>query len=518
MKDKLKKISTSSALKTALIATAGILLFENTLLAFNNLQNRYPILGLRLNGQELFMKNRTKLQVLAQQQFNPGKPLQLTYGSQTIAIKPSDINASVDTAITANRILEDGRNGNFFSRIISQNRAFFGLENLQASGSFAPSLLAIEILNVQDSVNQDAIPIMPNFMDGYNKTIPAQDGIKVNVKKLSNLIANNIITPPNNLINIPVTKTITSHSESELTPIRQQIPSLVKNPISITSGGLTFTLSTEDILSLLTVKERPDPKNPRKLMLVLRLDDKKLNQKLGDFATEVQTKTQAEFDEYDARIAIYSEFLAPNNRSTVSIPTGSRLNVLGIQSSGPKIAYLTFDDGTNNIYHPMILDILRQFNVRATFFLIGQNAQKSPEIVQRTVSDGNVIGDHTLSHPFLPSLSANNILTELKGGQTILAPFNSNHQITLFRPPFGGTNKIVAQDSTLLGMKQILWDVDPRDWSEPPVGDLVNRVVNHTFPGAIILMHSNHITTVRALPIIIQSLESKGYSFQTISQ
>ena|SRR5258708_1069663 len=516
MKEKLKKISISSVFKILLFAIAGILFFENILFAYNNLQNRYPILGLRLNGQQLFLKNRSQLQELIQTEFNPGKPLRLDYRNQTFNIKPSDIGASPNTLMTENRLLEEGRKGNILERILTQNKALFGVEDLQISNNLSTALLAVKILDIEDGVNQDATPIMPNFMDGYNSTIPARDGVKVDVKKLSSLITRYILNPPNTFINIPVTKTTTHHSEVELLPIRQQLPSLVKNPISITSGGLTFTLSTEDILGLLAVKERPDPKNPKELMLVLRLDDKKLNQKLGDFAASVQAKTQAEFDEYDARIAIYSEFLAPETRSTMSIPTGSRLNVLGIQSNGPKIAYLTFDDGTNTIYHPMILDILKQYNVKATFFLIGQNVQRAPDIVKRTLAEGHVIGDHTFTHSFLPSLSPSDILSEIKGGQNALIPFNQN-PVILFRPPFGGTNKIVAADAAQLGMKQILWDVDPRDWSEPPVRELVNRVVSHTFPGAIILLHSNHITTVRALPTIIQDLQAKGYSFQIIN-
>lgn len=502
--------------KVPLIIITVLLLLENALLAYNNLQNRYPILGLKLNNQSLFQKDRSELEYIAQHQYDPGRPARFIYGSQIFSIKPSDIGANVDPVVTANQVLKVGKTGSLIARLITQNKALMGLENQPIIGTLSSSLLAIKLLDIGDSINQDAVPIMPNFMDNYSKTIPAQDGVKIDTNKLSVLIANRIFSPQDTPIAIPTIKTTTLHQETELSTIRQEIPNLVKKPISISSGGLTLTLSTEDLLSLLTVKERPDPKDPKKLRLVLRLDDKKLNQKLGDFAVLVQAKTQAEFDEYDARTAIYSEFLSPDNRSLVNIPTGSRINVLGIQNGGPKIAYLTFDDGTNDLYHPMILDILKQYGIKATFFLIGANVQKSPEIVQRTVAEGHVIGDHTQTHAFLPSLSPVNILTELKGGKETLTPFNDGQPITLFRPPYGGTNKTVTIDSTLLGMKQVLWDVDPQDWTEPTVNLLVSRVVDHTYPGAIILMHSNHLTTVRALPNIIQSLQAKGYSFQTL--
>lgn len=505
--------------KVPLIVLALLLLLENVLLAYNNIQNRYPVLGLKLNSQYLFQKNRSELEYIAQHNYDPGKPIKFVYENQTFSITPSDIGANVDPVATANQLLQAGKTGNLLARLIVQNKALLGLENQQVVGKISSSLLAIKLLDLQDSINQEATPIMPNFMDDYNKTIPAQDGIKVDTNKLSALIAKNIFNPPDIPIAIPTIKTTAAHhTESELTAIRQEIPNLVKQPITISSGGLTLTLLTEDILSMLTVKERPDPKNPKKLMLVLRLDDKKLNQKLGDFATQVESKTQAEFDEYDARTAIYSEFLSPNNRITITIPTGFRIaKVLGLQSNALKVAYLTFDDGTNNIYHPMILDILKQYNIKATFFLIGANAQRSPQMVHRTIAEGHVIGDHTLTHSFLPSLSAANILTELKGGKESLTSLNNNQPVTLFRPPYGGTNRFVSQDSSLLGMKQVLWDVDSQDWIEPPINVLINRVISHIHPGAIILMHSNHITTVRALPRIIQSLQTQGYTFQTLN-
>src|SRR5258708_10168097 len=120
MKEKLKKISISSVFKILLFAIAGILFFENILFAYNNLQNRYPILGLRLNGQQLFLKNRSQLQELIQTEFNPGKPLRLDYRNQTFNIKPSDIGASPNTLMTENRLLEEGRKGNILERILDR--------------------------------------------------------------------------------------------------------------------------------------------------------------------------------------------------------------------------------------------------------------------------------------------------------------------------------------------------------------------------------------------------------------
>ncbi len=78
-------------------------------------------------------------------------------------------------------------------------------------------------------------------------------------------------------------------------------------------------------------------------------------------------------------------------------------------------------------------------------------------------------------------------------------------------------NTYVITDAQNLGLKMYLWDVDPRDWSEPETDDLVNRVVNNTFDGADILLHSNHLATVKALPKIIEKLQAQEYTFKTLN-
>lgn len=184
--------------------------------------------------------------------------------------------------------------------------------------------------------------------------------------------------------------------------------------------------------------------------------------------------------------------------------------------SSEKFVYLTFDDGPNNIYHPLILDILKHYNVKATFFLVGRNSQKFEAITKRTVDEGHVIGNHSLTHAFLPKLSPEGINNEVKTTKEILDPFYGAAGISLFRPPYGGVNKIVRAEAKDLNLKLFLWDVDPRDWSEPSTDELVDRVVSKTHDGADILLHSNHLSTVKALPKIIEKLKDLGYTFKQL--
>lgn len=507
----------SGKIKIGLIVIAVILLVWNILLGINNLQTRTTILGLKLNNKPVSFLDRPQIeQVIKKEVEQNHNNLRFDYQGQIFEIKKEAIGAKVDPTVLTNKLISEGRTGNFLQKIGIQTQALLGQREEKITGEISQSLLTLKIVEIQNQVNKDTVPIRPDFIGDFNKTLPAQDGVKTDTNKLTVLIADNIFNPPSRSLPLPTIKTFTTHKEEELIPIRKQLPELIKQPISISSGGLTFTLTTEDLLNLLTVVERPDTKDPMKLTLTLRLDDNKLNKRLGEFAGKVENITYAEFDDHDARVAIYSQFFS-GKRKLIQIPTGrnlQNLKVLGVQSTDPKVVYLTFDDGPNSIYHPMILDILKSYNVKATFFLVGQNTQRVLEVAKRTMAEGHAIGNHSLTHAFLPNLSGKSILNEISSTEGILAPLKANS--TLFRPPYGGVNLNVKKDVQDLGLKLTLWDVDPRDWSEPGTQELVNRVVNNTFPGADILFHSNHLATVKALAKIIEALKNQGYSFEIL--
>lgn len=510
----------SRGLKLALLLIAVIMLLENLLLVVNNLQNRTVIAGLRLNNQNLTGLDRKQIEGVVKQEVQKNnRPLQFSYNSKIFEIKAPEIGAKVDTKQFTNQLLEESRKGNFLQKIFVQNQALLSLKREKLSGNISQTLLNLKLITIQNEVNANPQPLSPDFAHDILKTLPSQDGIKVDTNKLTLLIADNIFNPPSSPIQLPVVKTFaTSHKEDELIPIREQAKQAIKNPISITSGGLTFTLTADDLKNLLTVLERPNPKNAKQIILTLRLDDRKLNQQLGEFAQKVEKVTGAEFDDHDARVAIYAQFYS-GKRQLLAIPTGRRLvsqTVLGEKIGGPKTIYLTFDDGPNSIYHPMILDILKSYNIPATFFLVGQNVQRDLEIAKRTAAEGHKIGNHSLTHSFLPNLSPHSIEKELKTTADILKTVNSNQDIILFRPPYGGVNLIVSKYAQNLKLRLTLWDIDPRDWSEPPTDELVRRVISSAHDGADILLHSNHLSTVKALPKIIETLTAQGYSFKTL--
>jgi len=183
-----------------------------------------------------------------------------------------------------------------------------------------------------------------------------------------------------------------------------------------------------------------------------------------------------------------------------------------------KVVALTFDDGPLTDSTPEILDILREKNIKATFFVVGEQVEKFPLLVQQEIADGHEVGSHTYSHPTLTKLRKNEIQKEL--AQTEQSILKVAPKPTLFRPPGGGYNDTILQIARDNGYITILWSVDPYDWRYPPVGDIINVVLKDSKPGSIILLHDGKYpsSTPEALSFIIDSLSARGYEFVTVSE
>lgn len=185
----------------------------------------------------------------------------------------------------------------------------------------------------------------------------------------------------------------------------------------------------------------------------------------------------------------------------------------------PAIA-LTFDDGPNPPYTDQILATLQHYNVPATFFVTGIQAQKFPGLVWQEHRMGHVVGNHTWSHPQLPHLSPERVRWEID--QTSQAITRATGvRPTLMRPPYGETNAMVRQQEAQANLTEALWNVDPDDWSMPGPDTIVKKVVTAAQHGSIVLMHDgggDRSQTVAALPFIIETLQQRGFRFVTIPQ
>lgn len=179
-------------------------------------------------------------------------------------------------------------------------------------------------------------------------------------------------------------------------------------------------------------------------------------------------------------------------------------------SSGHKRIALTFDDGPSS-YTPQILSILRHHHARATFFEIGEQVSSASGAVLRA---GDELANHSYHHESYPGRSSMSATNGRIRSATGFEP-------CLFRPPGGSYDSRVVGDARALGMTTVIWNVDPRDWSNPGSSAIYSRVVGAARPGAIVVMHDgggDRSQTVAALPRIIRTLHGRGYRLVTVSK
>jgi len=181
-----------------------------------------------------------------------------------------------------------------------------------------------------------------------------------------------------------------------------------------------------------------------------------------------------------------------------------------------KVVALTFDDGPDPTDTPDVLDILKEKKVCATFFVLGQAAQSNPYLLKRLVNEGHEIGNHSFNHDY----QQRRLVEEMN--QTDKEVFAATGTHTYFyRPPGGFLSKSQLEIIKGNGHVVALWSVDSKDWRNPGIKQIVDNVMKHVFPGAIILMHDGgyHRTqTVKALGPIIDALRERGYRLVTLSE
>ncbi|MFC7337262.1 polysaccharide deacetylase family protein [Haloferula chungangensis] len=179
---------------------------------------------------------------------------------------------------------------------------------------------------------------------------------------------------------------------------------------------------------------------------------------------------------------------------------------------------MTFDDGPHPQNTPKLLDILRERNIKATFYVIGRNVDLYPAITRRIVAEGHEIGNHTYTHGNMTKMSDSKVREELDKCREAIARAAGVKPRTL-RPPYGAL--LQNQRSWIhseYGYPTIMWAVDPRDWQRPGPSVVTSRILSATTPGAIVLAHDLHAPTVTAMPATLDGLLRKGYKFVTVSQ
>jgi peptidoglycan/xylan/chitin deacetylase (PgdA/CDA1 family) len=171
---------------------------------------------------------------------------------------------------------------------------------------------------------------------------------------------------------------------------------------------------------------------------------------------------------------------------------------------------LTFDDGPGPYTERYALRILRQAELRATFFIVGRNIAHWPTTLKRELAFG-ALGDHTWTHPYLPALSPKALKSELASTQTEIQRV-TGQRVRLFRPPYGARNAAVDHQAQALGMLEVLWSIDSRDSLGANWLGIAKNVIANLHSGSIVLMHENRGQTIRALKFkIIPALKRRHY-------
>ena len=184
-----------------------------------------------------------------------------------------------------------------------------------------------------------------------------------------------------------------------------------------------------------------------------------------------------------------------------------------IKKRSRKAVALTFDDGPNPNTTPVALELLKKYNAKGTFFMVGKAVAGNEEIIKQVVAEGHQIGNHSWSHPLLTKISLEQAKSQINDTTEALKKA-SGQDVHIMRPPYGGINATIQ---AAVDQSFILWDIDTLDWKNRNTASIMKEV-RKARPGSIILMHDVHQTSINALPSVLQYLTEQGFELVTIDE
>lgn len=191
------------------------------------------------------------------------------------------------------------------------------------------------------------------------------------------------------------------------------------------------------------------------------------------------------------------------------------------ENTNDKVLYLTFDAGYENGHTEKILDVLKEHNVPATFFLVGNYIESCPELVRRMVDEGHIVGNHTYSHPDMSAIATEEAFgEELNKLEEAYEKVTGEKMKKYYRPPQGKFSESNLQMASDMGYKTVFWSLAYVDWYEsdqPTKEEAFEKLVPRIHPGAIVLLHSTSKTNAAILDELLTKWEDMGYEFKSLA-
>lgn len=182
-----------------------------------------------------------------------------------------------------------------------------------------------------------------------------------------------------------------------------------------------------------------------------------------------------------------------------------------------KICSISFDAAWGNEQTNTLLDILDEYEVKSTFFLVKQWVDKYPDDVKEISARGHDVGNHSSTHPHMAQLSAEQQVTEINDCNNAIEELTGSSP-TLFRAPYGEYDNKLVENLRAEDMYCVQWNIDSLDWKDPTPDEMVERIKSKLVPGSVILMHNGATNTPEALPRIIEAIQSEGYTIVPLSE
>ena len=206
-----------------------------------------------------------------------------------------------------------------------------------------------------------------------------------------------------------------------------------------------------------------------------------------------------------------------NGNTAASVFFGNSMRKVPIYNvkTDEKVVAISFDAAWGADKTEKIMEILKEYDAKATFFLVGFWVENYPEIAKKIAENGFEIGTHSNTHPDMAKLDGEQMKLELETSIKIIENV-AGKKVELFRPPYGSYNNTLIETCEELNLKTIQWDVDSLDWKGISAVDITTRILNKVFNGSIILCHNNSDHILEALPMVLDRLQKRGYTIKCV--